>query len=53
MLFSDYIMGVQPPKGFKPPTNMEPYDRSIDPQEHMDAFKLRMALARASDLVKC
>lgn len=53
MSFSDYIMNIQPPKGFKPPTDIEPYDKSTDPQEHMDAFKSRMALARASDPVKC
>lgn len=31
MPFSDYIMGVSIPKGFKPTSNMEPYDRSTDP----------------------
>ena len=53
MPFSDYIMSVKLPRGFKPPTDMEPYDGSSDPQEHMDAFKSRMALAGASDLVRC
>ena len=47
--FSDYIMGTQPSKGFKSSSDMEPYDGSSDPQEHMDAFKSRMALAEASD----
>ena len=51
--FSDYIIGTQPPKGFKPPSNMEPYDESSDPQEHMDAFKSRMALAGVSNPSKC
>ena len=51
--FSDFIMQTQPPKGFKPPSDMETYDGSTDPQEHMDAFKSRMALARVSDLVRC
>ena len=52
MPFSDYIMSVKLPRGFKPPTDMEPYDGSSDPQEHMDAFKSRMALAEASDPVR-
>ena len=51
--FSDYIMGTQPSKGFKSPSDMEPYDGSSDPQEHMDAFKSRMALAGVSDPIKC
>ena len=53
MPFSDYIMSVKLPRGFKPSIDMEPYDGSFDPQEHMDAFKSRTALAGASDLVKC
>ena len=53
MSFFDYIMSVQPPKGFKPPTDMDPYDGSIDPQEHLDIFKSIMALAEAFDPVKC
>ena len=53
MPFVDYVMSVKLPKGFKPPTDMEPYDGSTDPQEHMDAFKSRMALAGASNLVRC
>lgn len=51
MPFSNYMMSVKLPRVFKPQTNMEPYDGSFDPQEHMDAFKSRMALAGASDLV--
>ena len=33
MPFLDYIMNVKLklPRGFKPPTNMEPYDGSSDP----------------------
>ena len=31
MPFSDYIMNVKLPKGFKPPTDIEPYDGSTDP----------------------
>ena len=31
MLFSDYIMSVKLPRGFKPLTDMEPYDRCTDP----------------------
>ena len=46
-------MGVQPPKGFKPLTDTEPYDGSSESQEHMDAFKSRMTLAEESDPVKC
>ena len=46
-------MGAQPPKGFKPPSDMEPYDGSSDPYEHIDAFKSRMALAGVSDPIKC
>ena len=53
MPFSDYIMGVQLPKGFKPPSDLEPYDGSTNPQEHMDAFKSRVALVGASNPVKC
>ena len=53
MPFLDYIMNIQPTKGFKPLTNMEHYDRSTDPQEHMDTFKSKMALARVFDPVKC
>ena len=32
MPFSDYIMSVKLPRGFKPPIDMEPYDGSYDPQ---------------------
>ena len=32
---------------------MELYDGSTDPQEHMDAFKSRMALAGVSDPIRC
>ena len=53
MPFSDYIMSIKLPRGFKCPTDMKPYGRSTDPEEHMDAFKFRMALARVSDLVRC
>ena len=31
MPFSEYIMSVKFPRGFKPPTDMEPYDGSSDP----------------------
>ena len=53
MPFSDYFMGTQPSKGFKPPFDMELYDGSTNPQERMDAFKLRMALAKVSNPVNC
>ena len=53
MPFSDYIISANLRRGFKPLTDMEPYDGSSDPQEHVDAFKSRMALARASDPVRC
>ena len=53
MPFSNYIMSIQPPKPFKPPTDMDPYDGSTDPQEHLDAFKSRMVLTGASDPIKC
>ena len=53
MPFSDYIMSVKLLRGFKPSTDMEPYDGSTGPQDHMDTFKSRMALARASDPVRC
>ena len=53
MPFSDYIMSISLSKGFKPPTDMEPYDGSMEPQKHMDAFKSRMTLAGAFDLVNC
>ena len=46
-------MSVKLPRGFKLPTDMEPYDRSSDPQEHVDAFMSKMALSGASDLVRC
>ena len=46
-------MSVKLPRGFKPPTDMEPYDGSSDPQEHINVFKSRMVLAGASDLVRC
>ena len=52
MSLSDYIMGVSLPKGFKPPFDMEPYDKSTNLQEHMDAFKSRMTLAGAFEPVK-
>ena len=51
--FSNYIMSISLFKRFKPPTNMEPYDRSMDPQKHIDAFKSRMTPAGASDPIKC
>ena len=53
MPFSDYIMSVKLPRGFKPLTDMKPYDWSSNSQEHMDAFKSKMALAGASDPVRC
>ena len=53
MPFSDYIMSVKLPKGFQPLTDMGPYDGSMDPQEHMDAFKSRMTLAKTSDPIRC
>ena len=53
MPISVYIMNVKPPRGFKSPIDMEPYDGSTDPQEHMDTFKYRMALVGASDPVRC
>ena len=31
MLFFECIMSIKLPKGFKPPTDMEPYDASMDP----------------------
>ena len=46
-------MGVPLPKGFKPPSDLEGYNGSTDPQEHMDAFKSRMTLARVLGPVKC
>ena len=49
MPFLDSIISVKLPRGFKPPTDMEPYDGSSNPQEHMDAFKSKMAFARASN----
>ena len=30
MSFSNYNMSVKLPRGFKPPTDIEPYDESID-----------------------
>ena len=53
MPFLEYIMSMKLSRGFKPPTDMEPYDGSFDPQEHMDTFKSKMALAGASDPVRC
>ena len=49
----DYIMSVKLSKGFKPSTDVEPYDGSSNPQGHMDAFKCRMALAGASNPLRC
>ena len=53
MPFSDYIISVKLPRGFKPPIDMEPYDGSSDQQEHMDVFKFRMTLAGVSDPMRC
>ena len=53
MPFSNYIIRVPLPKWFKPPFDLEPYDRSTNPQEHMDAFKTRMIVTKASNIVKC
>ena len=53
ILFVDYIMSIRVPKGFKPPTDVEPYKGSTDPQEHIDAFKSRITLVRASNPIKC
>ena len=53
MPFSNYIIGIQLPKGFNPPFDLVPYDGSTEPQEHIDTFKSRMALAGASDPNKC
>ena len=46
-------MGVKLPSRFKPLTDIESYDGSINPQEHMDTFKFRMALVKASDPIRC
>lgn len=53
MSFSDYIMRILLPKGFKIPTDMEPYEGSIGPQEDLDSFKSRITLAGAFDPIKC
>ena len=52
MPFFDYIMSILFPKGFKLPISMELYEGSTDSQEHLDAFKSKMILARASDPIK-
>ena len=52
MPFSEYIISVKLPRGFKPPIDMKPNDGNSDPQEHTNAFKSRMALAGALDLVR-
>ena len=53
MPFFNYIIGVPLSKWFNPPSDLEPYDGSINPQEHMDAFKSRMTVAKVPNLVKC
>ena len=46
-------MSIKLLEGFKTFTDMELYEGSTDPQKHMDAFKSRMTLAEASNLIKC
>ena len=35
-------MNIPLPKGFKPPTDIEPYEGTINSQEYLDAFRSRM-----------
>ena len=53
ILFSDHIMTVPLLLGFKHPIDMEPYDGTLDPEDHLDSFKSKMCLDRVLDLVKC
>lgn len=52
MPFFNYIISVPFPKGLKLPTDLEPHERSIDLQEHMDVLKSRMMLVKASNPIK-
>ena len=45
--------GNSAPKSFQALVRHEALQQRTDPQEHMDAFKLRMALAGVLDPVKC
>ncbi|MED6119936.1 hypothetical protein PIB30_016315 [Stylosanthes scabra] len=51
--YIDESEGLELPKKFKYPTDMEPYDGSSDPKHHLDAFDNRMMLLNASDATKC
>ena len=46
-------MSVPLPQGFKHPTDMELYDGTMDPQDHLDSFRSRMCLDGVSNPVKC
>ena len=46
-------MQVLVPANFKPLTNLEQYDGSIDPQEHLEGFRVVMLLFGALNVIMC
>lgn len=52
ILFVDQIMEVDIPLGWKP-LNLERYDETTDPDEHLDAFLTQANLYTNDDAILC
>ena len=46
-------MAIHVPTTFKPPTNLEQYDGSINPQEHLEGFRATVLLFGAPNAIMC
>ena len=51
--FTYDVMAILVPTTFKQPTNLEAYDGSINPQEHLKGFRATMLLLGAPDAIMC
>ena len=51
--FSDELMNFKFPKGWKQPTNVESYDGTTDPTEHLDAYWSSMVCHGAEEELMC
>ncbi|XP_019427165.1 PREDICTED: uncharacterized protein LOC109335486 [Lupinus angustifolius] len=51
--FTPAIMAYPLPSHFNRPTNMDQYDGTADPQDHLDAFEASMLFHGATDPIMC